>query len=207
MRGAMGQEVVCTVRWGGRASEGKALLETNELLFRGGDFRLKIPLREIAAVRANDGVLEVVFTDGTAEFEVGKPAERWAKRIANPPTRLDKLGVKPGHRVGVAYLPDPELLAELRARAATVDVDALDGQYDVVIGGVEQPEELARIAALRLHLKPNGGLWIVSPKGRKELRDVDVYAAGKAAGLVDVKVAAYSATHTANKLVIPLAQR
>ena len=32
-------------------------------------------------------------------------------------------------------------------------------------------------------------------------------AAGKAAGLVDVKVVAFSATHTAEKFVIPVAKR
>lgn len=35
----------------------------------------------------------------------------------------------------------------------------------------------------------------------------DVMEAAKAAGLVDVKVARFSETHTAEKLVVPIAQR
>ena len=39
----MGSEAVCSVRYAGKVSEGKALLETSEVIFRGGDFRLRIP--------------------------------------------------------------------------------------------------------------------------------------------------------------------
>ena len=53
----------------------------------------------------------------------------------------------------------------------------------------------------------DGGIWVVSPKGDPTIRDVDVMAAAKAAGLVDVKVARWSDTHTALKLVIPKALR
>jgi hypothetical protein len=55
----------------------------------------------------------------------------------------------------------------------------------------------------------------VSPKGKSMLevpepervRDVDVMAAAREAGLVDNKVVAFSATRTALKLVIPKSQR
>src|SRR6266480_3934010 len=39
---AVGNEMSCKVRFGKQESDGKALLETSEILFR-GDFRLKIP--------------------------------------------------------------------------------------------------------------------------------------------------------------------
>ena len=54
---------------------------------------------------------------------------------------------------------------------------------------------------------PNGALWIIRPKGRPEISERSTMAAGKAAGLVDVKVVGFSATHTAEKFVIPLAAR
>ena len=40
----MGREARCEVHYGRQTSEGKALLETSEILFR-GDFRLKIPMQ------------------------------------------------------------------------------------------------------------------------------------------------------------------
>lgn len=47
----------------------------------------------------------------------------------------------------------------------------------------------------------------VRPKGTPAIADTDVIAAGRAAGLVDVKVVRFSATHTAEKLVIPVTKR
>ena len=50
-------------------------------------------------------------------------------------------------------------------------------------------------------------LWIVYPKGRKEITERQVLDAGRAAGLVDVKVVSFSASHTALKFVRPKAKR
>jgi hypothetical protein len=57
-------------------------------------------------------------------------------------------------------------------------------------------------------LDPAGALWLVRPKGKDTpVTEGATRAAALAAGLVDVKVAAFSATHTAEKFVIPLAKR
>jgi hypothetical protein len=44
----------------------------------------------------------------------------------------------------------------------------------------------------------------VYPKGVKEIREVEVIEAGRAAGLKDIKVCAFSATHTGLKFVFPV---
>ena len=44
-------------------------------------------------------------------------------------------------------------------------------------------------------------------RGRPEISERAVMAAGKAAGLVDVKAVSFSPTHTAEKFVIPVRQR
>ena len=56
-------------------------------------------------------------------------------------------------------------------------------------------------------IKPDGAVWIVRPKGRKDVTEAETMAAGKRAGLVDVKVVSFSETHTAEKFVIPVAKR
>ncbi|HXR09549.1 MAG TPA: hypothetical protein VN792_02170, partial [Candidatus Acidoferrales bacterium] len=56
-------------------------------------------------------------------------------------------------------------------------------------------------------IKPNGAIWIVYPKGVKHITESDVLRAIRAASLTDVKVASFSATHTALKAVIPSARR
>ena len=94
----MGQEARCEVRFGGKVSAGKALLETDDLIFR-GDFRLSIPYKSIQSLESSDGVLHVTSPQGTAQFMLGAQADKWAHKIRNPRTLLDKLDVKPGIHV------------------------------------------------------------------------------------------------------------
>ena len=56
-------------------------------------------------------------------------------------------------------------------------------------------------------MKPAAGLWVVYPKGRKDITQAQVMAAGLAAGLVDNKVCSFSETHTALRFVIRLKDR
>jgi hypothetical protein len=202
----MGQEARCTVRYGEQVSEGKALLETSELLFR-GEFRLKIPFGAMRSVEARDGDLAVEFEDGLATFELGRQAERWAEKIRKPRTLLDKLGVRADSRVAVLGVTDEGFLEQLRARIGSIAPGELAGGLDLIILGAEGPAELDQLGPLQAHLKRNGGIWVISPRGRPEIKDTVVMAAAKVAGLVDVKVAGFSASHTALKLVIPLARR
>jgi hypothetical protein len=66
---------------------------------------------------------------------------------------------------------------------------------------------LRRIPKLAASIHPAGALWVVYPKGVTEIREIDVIMAGREAGLKDVKVASFSATHTALKFVIPVEER
>jgi hypothetical protein len=190
----MGQEIRCRVDFGKQTSEGKALLETNEVIFRGG-FRLKIPHASIAGMSVRDGKLTVAFPEGEAIFHLGEPAaEKWAERIRNPPSRLDKLGVKPGTRVRFVGPHDEDFLQELRDRGA----ETVARDPDIVFLRAGARAQLAKIGAIAAP-----ALWIVYPKGLKSITENDVIAAGRAAGLKDTKVASFSATHTALRFSRP----
>ena len=110
----MGRELACAAVVNGERVQGRALLETDALVFR-GDARLSIPLREVSDVQTERGRLTVNHPGGTAIFELGREAESWARRIRHPPTRQDKLGVKPGQRVVVLGVRDDGFVEELRA--------------------------------------------------------------------------------------------
>lgn len=201
----MGAEARVTVTYGGQTSEGKALLETSELIFR-GEFRLKIPFRDITSIDARGGDLRIDSGAGTAVFALGAKAEQWAQKIRNPKSLIDKLGVKPEHRVVVLNVRDAAFLAQLRERAPDVST-RVRKDADVIFVGAETLDALGRLDALRDSIKRDGMIWTVTPKGKNGIKDTDVMAAGKRAGLVDVKVAAFSTTHSAAKFVIPKAQR
>jgi hypothetical protein len=203
----MGSEAVCTVRYDGKASEGKALLETNEIIFRGVDFRLKIPLKEIASLHSADGELSVGYNGAVAVFELGRAAEKWATKIRNPRGLMDKLGVKSGMRVAVLGVQDEDFESQLDAREVT-RIEGEQRDLDIVFYEADVVDDLVGLPALRSAIKPAGAVWVVSPKGKTaRIRDVDVMAAAHDAGLVVPKVASFSDTHTALKLVIPVAQR
>ena len=204
----MGLEAPCTLRVNGKKTSGKALLESDHLLFRGEATRLRIPFGEIRSLVARDGALHVEHAGGKAQFEIGTAADKWADKIRNPRTLIDKLGVKPGMRVAVIDVDDAEFRAQLAARTNDITEGRPKAGTDVIVFGAESIAALARLERLRAALKPNGAIWVVHRKGRDaSLRDVDVFAAARLAGLVDNKVAAFSATHTAERLVIPVARR
>jgi hypothetical protein len=202
----MGQEARCRATFGGKTSEGKALLETEELIFR-GDFRLKIPFQSITSLAATKGRLRVESPAGVATFELGAAAEVWAGKIRSPKGRIDKLGVKAETKVSVLGVDDAAFRQELEARVGAFSSGRAAKGSDIIVVGMKAAADLLRLGALRGSIKPNGAIWVVWPKGRKEFREDDVRAYGLEIGLVDVKVMKFSETHSALKLVIPVAQR
>src|SRR5262249_28789814 len=185
---------------------GKALLETQEIVFRSPTARLRIPLAG-AKVRADGAALAVTFGKDRAEitFAAAAEAEKWARAIQNPKPRIDKLGVAPGQKVAVVGgIDDADFLAELAGRAPPVK---LGPGMDIIFYAVPARAALAKLASLREKLAPAGAIWTVRPKGSPAIAEADVLAGARDAGLVDVKVVAFSPTHTAEKLVIPVADR
>ena len=204
----MGAEAACTMRVGRAKVAGKALLESDHLLFRGDGRRVKVLFADLKAVTAKGGVLTLDAADGAHAFELGEVAEKWAEKIRNPKSVLDKLGVKDGMRVAVIGVDDEDFLDRVRARVPDVTIGKAGKELDLLFFGTEDAAGLARLATLKASLRSNGAVWVVHRKGKgAPLKDVDVFAAAKRAGLVDVKVVGFSATHTAEKLVIPLAKR
>ena len=121
---------------------------------------------------------------------------------------LDKLGIRPGMRVALIDIDDPEIRRLIADRTTDLTEGTPEPETDVVLLGAETPAELAPLATLTTLIRPNGAIWIVSRKGKAAtLRYADLLDAAKAAGLVDNKVASFSATHTALRLVIPVALR
>jgi hypothetical protein len=122
-------------------------------------------------------------------------------------TRLQKLGVKPEWRVSVVSVGDPDFIKELRGAVKQVSVGRLLEGSDAIFFGAIDSKELVRLSTLKQSMKQNGALWVIRPKGRPEISERAVMDAGKAAGLVDVKVVSFSSTHTGEKFVIPVAKR
>ena len=212
----MGYDATGTLKFDGKTSSGIAQLEHKEIVFR-GTVRLSIPLASINAATARDGTLHIEFGGESggefggksAELTIGAAAEKWAKRITSPPSRLDKLGVKAGMTIAAIGISDEGFLTEAAERAEKVTrrAPAATRPADLIFYGVDHRDALGELAALKRLIKPDGAVWVVRPKGRKDITEAETMAAGKRAGLVDVKVVSFSDTLTAEKFVIPVAKR
>ena len=202
----MGAEIACTARIGRKNVAGKALLETHEIIFRGDGTRVVIPLSEISALDEAGGKLKLTYSGGAVTFDLGPQAEAWATKIRNPKSVLDKLGVQPGQRAVLLHVPDAALAEQLRERGVIV-AGRLVRDADVIFLGAETLASLAGLRQTVTYMKRDGALWTLTPKGKDGIKDTDVMGIAKAAGLVAVKVVAYSPTHSANKFVIPKAAR
>ena len=197
----MGTEAHCTISVKGKSVRGKARLETDVLQRRGAGLKLDVPFKQMIRVRAADG------PDGVVTLDLGPDASKWAGKILHPPSRLAKIGVKPDWRVATLGIEDQDFLAELEDAAAFLSISRTVKNCDAIFLGATSASQLGRLSVLKKSLKPNGALWVVRPKGRPEISEAAVMAAGKAAGLVDAKVVSFSATHTAEKFVIPIKDR
>jgi hypothetical protein len=202
----VGNEATCVATFKRQRSAGRALLETDHVLFR-GDFRVKVPFSSITSIRASRGTLRLGTGDGVLMLRLGPAAEKWAAKISSPKSLVERLGVKRGVRVGVVGIADDEFVEDLRRAGATVTNRPGATPNDIIFFAIGAPRDLDRFVSLQKSLAPDGALWSIRPKGRADISESIVMAAGKAAGLVDVKVARFSDTHTAEKFVRPRTRR
>jgi hypothetical protein len=204
---SMGLEAECTVRVGRKTSTGKALLETETLIFR-GDFSLQIAFGSMREVSVDGDALVVKTDDQEARFELGAPvAERWLRLIKEPRTLFEKLELRPDMRVAAVDVRDSLFITALRERTASVAEGRVPEGVPVVFFGAETRDALRMIQLLRARMIDTGVLWVIRPKGSAAISESDVFEAVHGAGLVDTKVVAFSKTHTAHKCVIPVDQR
>lgn len=200
----MGQEVKGKARIEGKEVEGRLYLEADQLLFRGGDKRVAIAAKDVKSAEAKEGILLLTVGRKKFEFDIGAQAPRWAEKISNPRTLVQKLGVKPDSNVAYIGSRDPDLLTELEGAAASVSKRLARRDYDFVFAGVEGPAELKIIDGLASTIKPGGGVWIIFPKGRPDLKAETIIPKGRSGGLVDNKIARVSDRLTGMKFVIPV---
>jgi hypothetical protein len=210
----VGNEVTCVVKFGKQKARGKALLETSEVIFRSEDgaLRLKLPFAGLKSASAGDGQLRLETVEGPAIFELGANAAKWCEKILHPKTRLEKLGVKPNAVVSLIGNFAADFLAELRSVTKNLSVPgtnrgkaAPDAEW--IFFSADTSKDLSQVAKLAKSLKGAAALWVVYPKGQKQITENDVLAAGRKYGLKDIKVVGFSATHTALKFVIPVENR
>ena len=137
---------------------------------------------------------------------------------------IDKLGVATGMSVAMVGVDVPGLVTAVRGRAGAVatvslqpdphvagrglsPLEGLGSKRDLIFILADSAETLALLPRLVAALAPAGALWVLWQKGRHEVGQSAVMAAGLSAGVVDVKVVSVSDRHSALKFVFRLKDR
>lgn len=187
----MGREATCQCNWAGATFTVKALLETSELILRGGISK-HIPFAGIKQLRAEADCLTFTLGRNRVELFLGKDqSAKWAAAIsAGPPTLARKLGITAESVVRTLGDVSYPVLAEALADAGQIS----SRNPTLIIAGVETPAELAGVLkSASTQLAKGVPIWLVYPKGAGHaLSESMVRAAGLAAGLVDTKAASVS---------------
>ncbi len=209
----MGYEAKCRVQVDDgsgkpRTAEATVLLETDDLVVRGGA-RIKVPRRDIKQVARRGGVVTVTAPSATVKLTLGEPAAtKWEQKLKEPPKRLiDKLDVRPNAKVWLLDLAQQELESQIEERTTNVSRESSARECDVVFVGVERDGQLTRIERAVKGMSDNGAIWVVHPKGQEGVSDIAIFEQAKSLDLTYTKVARVSDTHTAEKLVRPRASR
>ena len=110
--------------------------------------------------------------------------------------------------VAIVDLNDAGFLSLLRERTSDVVQGRPRRTCDLVFMGARDVADLRRLKDVKKWIEPNGAIWVVRAKGSNAaIRDTDVIAAGLAAGLVDNKIASFSETQGAMRLVFRVRDR
>jgi hypothetical protein len=137
-----------------------------------------------------------------------KKKARQPERDYSHRSLMDKLGVRDGQTIAVVGVDDPNFLDDLADSVPEFCGGTPDRACDLIFYAVSDRADLVEVKNLARQLLRSGAIWAVYPKGKPQLiRDVDIIATAKAAGLIDNKVCKFSETHTALRLCIPVAKR
>jgi hypothetical protein len=192
----MGREAICTCDWAGEITEVKALLETSEIILRGG-IRKRIPFNELQQVKVISDRLCFQAGREPVELILGSPAaERWAATIASPPPSLArKLGITSATRVRTIGNIDDEILNAALAEAAQHTAR----NADIIVALVGTPESLQAVLKQAMKQLMSGiPIWIVYAKGPGHpLNETAIRTLLRSNGMMDTKVASVSAKLTA----------
>jgi hypothetical protein len=195
----MGLEASCPCRWTGGSGPVKIHLDATSLTLRGA-LRRTIPRTDITSLHQNAGNLFIQAAGEETILELGpEAAPRWLKKLLTPPPTLaEKLGLNPTSRaLLVGTTEDPALLAALDGHTARTEAEAA-----LTVAIIPDAASLQRALHQHATAPPGRPLWLIHGKGKSaSFGETPIRHHMRAAGYIDTKVAAVSATLSATRFV------
>ena len=200
----MGREARIVYSSGRERAEVRAHLDSASLQLSGGK-KLVVQLSDVRTAKVVGEDLAIETKTGKFKLALGaKEASAWAKKILNPPTLAEKLGIKPDTTV-LAVGSRIKEIDEAIANAAKVEraatLTASKAKTATVALLTLAPETAPKQIEAAAKVLPKGtALWLVYTKGVNPNGD-DIIRLARQAGLKDTKVARISVTHAALRFI------
>lgn len=198
----MGRETRTSYIAGAERAPVKAHLDSQALQLSGGK-KLTLPLSAVRAAKVEGDDLLIVAGKARFALRLGaKEAALWARKILNPPSLADKLGVKADKTVALVGAVPSEIVAAVKGAKAVVPARTPAKAFaaDIAVLMLTPGQEAPLITAAAGGLRDGQALWLVYEKGR-EVNGDDVIALARKAGLKDTKVARVSEVHAALRFI------
>jgi hypothetical protein len=194
-------KAACDWTHGGRTDSVRASLGRYAITF-GGSADGRLPYTDIVEVWQYGAIIHIRFPEGEAKMDMEdvRRARRFARKMEDAPSPLEVLGAKKGDAVAVVGLPDSWVYRLLRRRRLT-PVDGSPSGLDMMVIGVSDEGGLAAIPGLMPHLRQGGVIWVVYPRGHREISTDTVAEAGRRLDLRGELELQVSSRHSALKLV------
>ena len=205
----MGLEAKCTVEWLATKRTAALHLDSRHL-----DVRLKPALRiafdAIRSTRLEAGRLVLELPEGPHGCCISErtPPPSGPRRSVSPRADSTSSGSSLACASVYSMLSMPVSSASWRRLRESRRPSDSSKRAAIVILFTPDTTALAVLTSIKKALTPNGAVWVLRTKGKTAAVSEDaVRGAARRAGLVDVKVLAFSETLSALKLVIPVAKR
>lgn len=162
----------------------------------------RLPYTDIVEVWQYGTFIHIRFQGGEAKLDMEdtRRARRFARKMEDAPSPLEALGAKAGDAVAIVGLPDAWVYRLLRQRRLTV-ANVAPKPVDMLVLGVADERSLAAIGSCLPHLRVGGVLWVVYPRGHREISSDAVAEAGRYFDLKGELELQVSSRHSALKLV------
>lgn len=187
----MGLETKCQARIGGEDwVAGKLHVDSVAISFAARGVKWSANLDGKLKAKTNEGQLVVGSGKSSATFALGDAAEKWLDKVLHPPSRLDKLAIKPDQTCFLSAGLDKDFLDEL-ANSGTETTKSI-AKATIAIVLIESAADLTKASRTVSSAQPKTQFWFLWPKGVSEVTQADVMAMAAEAGMGPSKACSFS---------------
>lgn len=186
----MGLELKTVARQGSVEALGKLYLDSKQLRFTSKELKFCVELGPSLKVSTEGTLLVISQTRSKISFELGSALNQWVKKIRNPPSRIDKLGVKPGMRCWLGGRFEAAFQAELKAAGATMTKQI--PKCSIAFRHIAHRDQLDQLIECCEALPAKTNLWVVWPKGNSDVTQAEVLSTVQRSGFGPSKTASFS---------------